>query len=117
LPFKDKNKKKEYYQNIYNQRKQFLDDYKMRLGCQMCGYNKHPKALCFDHIDPYSKDKKYSAKQLQRWNETKLLEELNKCRVLCANCHNIETYENGHHKINKKTSSAGLEMGSIHIKK
>lgn len=65
----------------------------------MCGYNQHPQALSFDHIDPKTKHEKYSSRQLTKWGIKTLLEELKKCRVLCHNCHAIHTYESGHHNI------------------
>ena len=77
-----------------------IDLYKMNRGCDRCGYNRHPSALCFDHLpgtskadivkNGYSKrscaggmfklySKKYPVKQL--------IDEIRKCRLLCSNCH------------------------------
>jgi hypothetical protein len=63
---------------------------KTQSGCVDCGYNKSPYALQFDHI---GNDKKESVSNLIRsdysW-ETIILE-INKCEVVCANCHAIRT--------------------------
>ena len=63
---------------------------KTQSGCVDCGYNKSPYALQFDHI---GNDKKESVSNLIRsdysW-ETIILE-INKCEVVCANCHGIRT--------------------------
>lgn len=31
-------------------RHKIIDNYKVSIGCEICGYNKHPSALCFDHL-------------------------------------------------------------------
>ena len=95
--FADKEVFKKYKKDKGLERRDFLNEYKIKKGCEFCGYNKHPQALCFDHIDPKTKHPMYSAKQLTRWGQDMLMEEFNKCRVLCSNCHNIHTYENKHH--------------------
>jgi PHP family Zn ribbon phosphoesterase len=54
--------------------------------CSICGYNKCVAALEFHHTDPSEKDFGISAKGLTRsWD--KLKEELDKCILVCANCH------------------------------
>ncbi len=54
-------------------------------GCQKCGYNKYHGALEFHHIDPTQKDMEW--RKLRQCSEKKLQEELDKCILLCANCH------------------------------
>ena len=54
--------------------------------CQICGYNKYYGALQFHHIDPKSKEFQLSKGGLTRsWDRIK--KELDKCILLCANCH------------------------------
>ena len=52
--------------------------------CSTCGYNKSLSALDFHHIDPEQKDKAYVT---WKRNFDKLKIELDKCILLCANCH------------------------------
>lgn len=52
--------------------------------CQHCGYNKSVKAMQFHHLDPKEKDFAIS-KYSKSW-ET-IVTELDKCILLCANCH------------------------------
>lgn len=54
--------------------------------CCQCGYDKCPAALEFHHTDPSEKDFGISAKGLTRSWE-KLKEELDKCILVCSNCH------------------------------
>jgi transposase len=54
--------------------------------CVLCGYDRHPGALHFHHIDPTQKRYTLSrAGHTRRFAEA--LEEAKKCVLLCANCH------------------------------
>ena len=54
--------------------------------CQKCGYNKCVEALAFHHLDPTKKDFALSCRGITRaWIKVK--EELDKCILLCHNCH------------------------------
>lgn len=54
--------------------------------CEICGYDKHIGALEFHHKDPNEKDFGISHKGYTRaWKKVKI--ELDKCVMLCANCH------------------------------
>ena len=54
--------------------------------CEICGYSKCNNALEFHHRDSNAKDFGISAKGYTRsWEKVKA--ELNKCILLCANCH------------------------------
>lgn len=54
--------------------------------CQTCGYNKYQGALEFHHRDPSQKDL-----EMSKFSRSPLSEdgkkELDKCDLLCANCH------------------------------
>ena len=54
--------------------------------CQICGYNRCQQALDIHHRDPDKKDFAISAKGYTRSWE-KVLNELRKCILICANCH------------------------------
>lgn len=70
---------------------------KMQRGCADCGYNRNGVALQFDHMDGF--DKKNTVSNLIRsdygWDT--IMDEINKCEVVCANCHAIRTKERGQH--------------------
>lgn len=70
-----------------------INDLKLERGCAVCGYNSHPAALHFNHI---SGDKHFDISQDPKKAWGKLMAEVDKCEVLCANCHGIHTYENRH---------------------
>ena len=88
---KYRNLKREYGKNV-------MSRYKIMKGCSRCGYNKHPAALEFNHINPELKNfcicASYYSVSLKNHNKLKInfKKELANCEVLCANCHNIHTY-------------------------
>lgn len=54
--------------------------------CAICGYDRCPRALSFHHREPGKKAFGLSARGLTRsWEKMK--EELDKCILVCANCH------------------------------
>lgn len=54
--------------------------------CERCGYDKCSRALEFHHLDPNEKDFGIGHKGYTRsWEKVK--EELDKCIMVCANCH------------------------------
>lgn len=67
---------------------------KMERGCIDCGYNAHPAALHFDHRDPSTKSFTI-AKQLT-CRLDRLMAEIAKCDVRCANCHAVRSVVEGH---------------------
>lgn len=84
---------------IRQENKEWLDNYKLSRGCEICGFGTHkfPKKyaehiamiLEFDHLDTNTKefnicDKKSGSRQ-------RLIKELDKCRVLCKPCHTKHT--------------------------
>ena len=65
--------------------KQWSLDYKGR-ACQKCGYNRCLDALEFHHLNPLEKDFSISDRNVNSdWEAIK--EELDKCILVCANCH------------------------------
>jgi len=55
-------------------------------SCSCCGYKNYVGALEFHHSDPTKKDFSLSQVKLLSFND-KIREELDKCILLCANCH------------------------------
>lgn len=54
--------------------------------CEKCGYNKCNRALEFHHINPEEKDFGIASNGYTRsWEKVK--EELDKCILVCSNCH------------------------------
>jgi hypothetical protein len=103
------NTKSKTNKEIQTFRHTIVDIYKISIGCCICGYNKHPSALCFDHLPDTDK----SALVKNGYAENKvgvgggmynmyykkipiedLIQEIKKCRVVCSNCHMELTHQN-----------------------
>jgi hypothetical protein len=54
-------------------------------ACVECGYNRSIAALTFHHLDASTKDFEIGRKYNLSWKRLKI--ELDKCELLCANCH------------------------------
>ena len=63
--------------------------------CSVCGYDRCLRALEFHHVDPSSKDFTIS-NMTATWRWDMIQAELDKCVLLCANCHREE-----HERLNK----------------
>ena len=83
-------------------RKDLINQIKTERGCARCGYNAHPAALDFNHIQG---EKVLAVGQDSKAAWHKLMDEINKCEVLCANCHRVHTYENRHWHTKRKGAS------------
>lgn len=68
-----------------------IQDYKSAKGCYKCGFNSHPVALQFHHKNG---NKKANVSDLIRsdYGMITIWKEINKCIILCANCHSIATH-------------------------
>ena len=68
--------------------------------CEICGYSDDIGTFQFHHINPIEKDFKISD-SLYSWE--KLKKELDKCVMLCANCHSKEhaKHEESYYKLAK----------------
>lgn len=53
-----------------------------------CDYDKHPAAMEFHHRDPTQKDFTIADVANRAWEVIRA--ELDKCDLLCSNCHRIE---------------------------
>jgi hypothetical protein len=88
---KNKTKHIGYVRNRDRKIKDWLKEYKQTLKCEYCEEN-NPACLEFHHTNP--KDKKFSIVRINDYMSWKdLKSEIEKCRVLCANCHRKEHYD------------------------
>lgn len=53
--------------------------------CSVCGYDKCMDALQFHHLDPAEKE--FSLSTMRQANLDKIRKEMEKCILVCANCH------------------------------
>ena len=81
--------------DLRKRHKDKVDQIKVEKGCSRCGYNASPLALHFNHLDPKAKYFGIGDSLTRKWE---LIEaEINKCEILCANCHAIHSHKEGHY--------------------
>ena len=94
------------HQVEYRKRKQFIKEAKLEVGrcvvCNLaCGEHNHV-AFDWDHIDPSTKS--FGLGDTRSQTFIKIAEEIAKCRLVCKNCHAVETHRQEHWKIRKEPS-------------
>jgi hypothetical protein len=97
MTYKDPTKQKEFQHNHYLKYKEhynskakkrreegaeFINSLKTK--CSACGYNECKQALQFHHTDD---NKLFGISSGRKHSRINLLKELDKCVLLCANCH------------------------------
>ena len=117
MGYKDKNKQKEYQQKHHQRTKKkkrkqqnqlkdkrqhlVLEEMQRRGGkCAKCGFS-DIRALDWHHLDPNEKVNSISEMVRDRVSMDKLQAELDKCELICANCHRIEEQRLGNWTKNK----------------
>ena len=79
--------------NKRNRRRYHLDRFKARTGCNNCGISGDHRILVFDHIIPLNNSQAKRVYQILSYSLKRIMTEVRKCQVLCANCHAIKSYE------------------------
>lgn len=69
--------------------------------CSLCGYDKNMSALEFHHKNPAIKKFKLDSRGFSNTNVYDLKNELDKCQLLCSNCH-------------REVHNESLDMKNIH---
>lgn len=90
---------KEVYRSRLQERRQRWRDWlwgiKSTLSCEQCGL-KHPAALDYHHMIPHRKVQSIADMVVACVSMEIMLQEMAKCRVLCASCHRILEFEERH---------------------
>jgi len=72
--------------------REFLQQQKIGLACKRCG-NSDFRVLDFHHLDKDGKEGSLGKAVSENWSKKRILQEIAKCEVLCANCHRILHWE------------------------
>ena len=75
-----------YVKSRYKERKDFVNEIKNECKCLKCGESR-PYTLDFHHMDPSIKDKSIARMTSNNNKMEDIQKEIEKCIVLCANCH------------------------------
>jgi len=79
------------HKRLLKEKKDWLYNYKETNPCTDCKKFYHPWVMEFDHL----RDKKANISRLanQRCTMKRFLAEIDKCELVCANCHRLRTYK------------------------
>lgn len=72
--------------------REWLEGYKTNLSCATCK-NDDSDLLDFHHADPTTKEITVSDAVQRGWSISKIKAEIEKCKILCGNCHRIHHHE------------------------
>jgi hypothetical protein len=99
MPTRDIEKQRLYRRRWYERNKEYQRRYKVRrqqhllawvrslkTKCSACGES-DVACLLFHHIDAQTKAASIAFAVTSGWSKQRILEEIEKCVVLCANCH------------------------------
>lgn len=75
----------------YRKKREEMNRLKMS-PCVDCGVQYNPWVMQFDHRDPSSKKLNISRESAGRISKDRLMEEIKKCDLVCANCHMERTH-------------------------
>lgn len=106
MPIKDDEKRRKYRREWYAKNKEserahikrrrielkkWFQGYKKKLVCSVCGEN-HPATIEFHHKFN-NKEKNISLMVNDGYSTKRIMDEINKCLVLCSNCHRKEHFK------------------------
>ena len=77
---------KDYSREYHKKKRKWIEDLKSNSGCLYCGESFSP-CLHFHHVDPTKKRFTIGTAVESKYSRQDILEEIDKCIILCANCH------------------------------
>lgn len=109
MPYKDINKRREYGRvwaankhlvsptnydsELRRKKRQVIDKIKESNPCHDC-HNYFP-AVCMDFDHLADKTSNVSRAVTDKWSDERIMNEIAKCELVCANCHRIRTQTRG----------------------
>lgn len=88
----------QYMRDLYEQKQEFVSKLKAQIKCKKCGERKS-YMLDFHHLDPNEKENTIARMTSNSYRIEKVLDEIKKCTVFCANCHREFHYLNDNYGI------------------
>lgn len=97
MPYRDPAARRQALSARRKRTTDWLAAYKGQCHCADCGES-HPACLHFHHRDPREKDFTIANAASWGWGIQRILQEIQKCDVLCANCHAKRHWELRQHQ-------------------
>jgi len=64
-----------------------------KVPCYDCGIKHPPIVMDFDHREPNDKIVEVAKAVVANWSLDRILDEVEKCDIVCSNCHRLRTYK------------------------
>lgn len=77
--------------NLIEKRRKWIDDYKRSKWCSHCGVSDY-RVIDFHHQDGEKKEFSIAVAHAEGYSLERIKKEIEKCILLCANCHRIVHY-------------------------
>lgn len=91
MPYKDKNRHAEYRKERIETNRKWVRELKETSPCADCRKFYPFWVMQFDHL----RDKYRNIALMMAHSEEKIREEIEKCELVCANCHATRSYNRG----------------------
>lgn len=96
---KNKRERQSYFNNRRRERKEFLKNFKSDKCCINCGCKEHTEILQFHHRNPDEKEFDFSCGKIGNLSLDRIKKEINKCDLLCPNCHMWLHYQESYNNV------------------
>jgi hypothetical protein len=87
----------------FEKSREFINSIKRDKPCTDCKIIYHPCQMDFDHLG--NKKIGIAAMKVQHYSIKRIQEEINKCELVCANCHRLRTYRRLFPEYNSSTNT------------
>lgn len=88
-----KDKAKVNNEKYKERNREILSSYKNAIPCKDCNNFYPPYVMDFDHLPNYEKFKNLSRMKNSSYSVETIRKEIEKCDLVCANCHRIRTWK------------------------
>lgn len=97
-------------------RRDYCDAIKSERGCADCGLKnpQHPEIFDFDHLDASSKTDSI-ALLVVKGTFQGMIDEIEKCEVVCANCHRIRTRTRGSNRFGGSQTMSRVPVVAVAV--
>ena len=90
---KDRESRNEYFRKRRQERMDYLRQIRNNGCCAYCGWREHPEILNFHHLDSKTKEFGFSSVEVGNLSMKRIQAEIDKCILLCPNCHQWLHYQ------------------------
>lgn len=82
--------------------------------CQICGYDECTEALEFHHLNPQQKQMNFNTAIMGKYKWDTIKQELDKCILVCSNCHRELHYHEGLEEKYEKIINEQKQQKKLH---